>query len=127
MLGLAGLIGAGRTETARLIYGADRRDRGSVELDGRPLRIRRPPDAMAAGIALLPEDRKAHGLVLGQSARANFGLPNLQPFAVGGFVRQRRERSAFARYVSDLRITRCPPPSCGWAGAPRSASPMPSC
>ncbi len=77
VLGLTGLIGAGRTETARLLFGADRPDSGRLELDGRPLQIRNPRDAMRAGIGLLTEDRKAEGLVLNRSARENFGLPNV--------------------------------------------------
>lgn len=104
VLGLTGLIGSGRTETARLIFGADRRDSGTIFLDGRQLEIRNPRDAIRAGIGLLTEDRKAQGLVLGQSVRHNFALPNLKQFSWAGFVRQRLERGAFQRFVSALRI-----------------------
>lgn len=62
VVGLTGLVGAGRTETARLIFGADRPERGTIELDGVPLRLANPRDAIAAGICLLTEDRKAQGL-----------------------------------------------------------------
>jgi ABC-type sugar transport system ATPase subunit len=104
VLGLTGLVGAGRTETARLIFGADRRDAGTILLDGRELVIDSPRDAIRAGICLLTEDRKAQGLVLDHSVLANFGLPNLPQFSRFGFVQQRRERQALARYVESLRI-----------------------
>ena len=77
ILALTGLVGAGRTETVRLIFGADQRDAGEIRLDGKLLTIRTPRDAIAAGIGLLTEDRKLEGLVLGHSVRENFGLPNL--------------------------------------------------
>ena len=104
VLGLTGLVGAGRTETARLIFGADRAEAGTIELDGQPLAIRRPRDAIRAGICLLTEDRKTQGLVLGHSVRANFALPNLPRFSRLGFVRQRRERQALSRYIESLGI-----------------------
>ena len=104
VLALTGLVGAGRTETVRLIFGADPPDSGSVELDGRLLHLRGPRDAIRAGIGLLTEDRKAQGLVLGLSVRENFGLPNLPAFTSGGFVQHQRERDAFAGYVETLRI-----------------------
>jgi ABC-type sugar transport system ATPase subunit len=104
VLGLTGLVGAGRTETARLLFGADRADAGSVTLDGRPLSIRSPREAIRQGICLLTEDRKGQGLILGQSVRANFALPNLARFARLGFVAARRERQALRQYVQTLRI-----------------------
>ncbi len=104
VLALTGLVGAGRTETVRLIFGADQPDSGSIELDGKLLHLRGPRDAIRAGIGLLTEDRKAQGLVLGLSVRENFGLPNLPAFTSGGFVQRQRERDAFAGYVETLRI-----------------------
>jgi ribose transport system ATP-binding protein len=104
VLGLTGLVGAGRTETARCLFGADRADSGLVELDGRPLRIRRPRDAIRAGLALLTEDRKSQGLVLGHSVRENFGLPNLRRFSRFGMLLENKERGAFAGYVRNLNI-----------------------
>ncbi|MEO6742454.1 MAG: sugar ABC transporter ATP-binding protein [Chthoniobacteraceae bacterium] len=104
ILALTGLVGAGRTETVRLIFGADRPDAGEVRLDGKLLVIRTPREAIAAGIGLLPEDRKLQGLVLGHSVRENFGLPNLNWLSIGGFVQLRREREEFGRYVETLRI-----------------------
>ncbi len=104
VVGLTGLVGAGRTETARLIFGADCKEAGIVELDGRTVDIRSPRDAIRAGIALLTEDRKAQGLVLAQSVRDNFALPNLERFSFLGFVRRRAERQALARHIEGLRI-----------------------
>ena len=104
VVGFTGLVGAGRTEVARLVFGADRADLGSIELDGRLLSIKNPRDAIAAGICLLTEDRKSQGLVLGLSVRENFGLPNLNKLAAGGFVDRRGERAAFGDYVDRLQI-----------------------
>ncbi len=104
VLALTGLVGAGRTETARLIFGADRRDAGTIALDGRTLRLRSPRDAIAAGICLLTEDRKSQGLVLGRSVQENFSLPNMNRFAPWGLLRARREVAAFDRYVEQLQI-----------------------
>ena len=104
ILALTGLVGAGRTETVRLIFGADRRDAGEIWLDGRLLTIRTPREAIAAGIGLLTEDRKLQGLVLGHSVRENFGLPNLDRLSISGFVKFGQEREEFGRYVNTLRI-----------------------
>jgi len=104
VLGLTGLVGAGRTETARLIFGADRPDSGIIELDGKRLNIRNPRDAIRAGIGLLPEDRKAQGLVLGRSVRENFGLANLSRNSRWGFVLREQEQAAFAHHVTGLDI-----------------------
>jgi ABC-type sugar transport system ATPase subunit len=104
VLGLTGLVGAGRTETARLLFGADRPDSGSIRLDDQPLTINNPRDAIRQGICLLTEDRKAQGLVLGLTVRENFGLPNLRQFASGGFIQQSEEAHAFAKYVDKIQI-----------------------
>jgi ribose transport system ATP-binding protein len=104
ILALTGLVGAGRTETVRLLFGADRREGGEIRLDGRRLDIRCPSDAIAAGIGLLTEDRKMQGLVLGHSVRENFGLPNLERLSSHGFVQTRAERDEFNRYVEQLQI-----------------------
>jgi ABC-type sugar transport system ATPase subunit len=104
VLGLTGLIGSGRTETARLIFGADRRDGGTVVLDGRELPISSPRDAIRAGIVLLTEDRKGQGLILAHSVRDNFALPNLGLWSRLGFVDRRRERVTFGRAAEGLRI-----------------------
>ena len=104
VLGLTGLVGAGRTELARLLFGADRLDAGEILLDGRTLNLRTPRDAIREGICLLTEDRKAHGLVLGLSARENFALPNLGRWSRLGFVRGPEERRRFAGHIERLNI-----------------------
>ncbi len=104
ILALTGLVGAGRTETVRLIFGADAREAGEIRLDGNVLAIRSPRDAISAGIGLLTEDRKLQGLVLGHSVLENFGLPNLTWLSRRGFVQLGQERAEFGRYVDKLRI-----------------------
>jgi len=81
IVGLAGLAGAGRTELARAIFGAERLESGQVSLDGEPLTIRSPEDAIAGGIAYLSEDRKGDGLFLDMSVRENCVAPSLREFA----------------------------------------------
>ena len=105
VLGLTGLVGSGRTEVARLVVGAARRDGGTIRRDGRALDIRAPRDAIRHGICLLNEDRKAQGLVLGLPVRENFSLPNLGQFSRLGFVRRRAERAAFARRARALHLS----------------------
>lgn len=104
VLAITGLVGAGRTETARLIFGADRRDGGSVQLDGRTLDIRSPRDAIRAGIGLLTEDRKSQGLILAHSVRHNFGLPNLARWSRWSWIDGRRERDELAGFLQTLQV-----------------------
>jgi len=104
IVGMTGLVGAGRTETARLIFGADRADRGRIRVDGNALRMGSPRRAIQAGICLLTEDRKSQGLIPGRSVRENFSLASLQTQQRFGFMRQQREREAFDGYVQRLRI-----------------------
>ncbi|MCU0533073.1 MAG: sugar ABC transporter ATP-binding protein [Hydrococcus sp. Prado102] len=86
ILGLAGLVGAGRTEVSRLIFGADPKVSGEVWLNGKKLRINSPSDAIAAGIGYVPEDRKDQGLFLEMSSRKNIGLNRLKQDARAGLV-----------------------------------------
>ncbi len=104
VVGIAGLVGAGRTELARLIFGADLPAGGRVFLAGWPIKIRSPREAIRAGVGLLSEDRKGQGLVLKLSARENFALGNLEHWARRGWIDQHEERSAFLRYVTRLNI-----------------------
>ena len=104
ILALTGLVGAGRTETVRLLFGADHRDGGMIELDGKELTIRNPHDAINAGICLLTEDRKEQGLVLGLSVKENFGLPNLGKFSRNGMIDQNEELKRFIHYVESISI-----------------------
>jgi len=104
VLGMAGLVGAGRTEIARLLFGADQAVSGEVLLQGNSLTLRRPRDAIQKGICLLTEDRKGQGLILIHSVMENFGLPNLKKFERGGFLDGRREEDAFQNFVRELKI-----------------------
>ncbi|PZQ52103.1 MAG: D-xylose ABC transporter ATP-binding protein [Rhodovulum sulfidophilum] len=105
ILGFAGLMGAGRTELARAIFGAEPCDRGEIRVHGRPVTIRTPVDAVRAGIGYLSEDRKQFGLALGLDVRANIGLASMDRFSdrlgridEGGLGRAARD------YVATLRI-----------------------
>jgi ribose transport system ATP-binding protein len=86
IVGLAGLVGAGRTELAEALFGLRRILGGEVRLDGLPVHIRHPVDAIRAGLLLAPEDRRKHGLVLSDSVQRNFALPNFDQVCVGGLV-----------------------------------------
>jgi ABC-type sugar transport system ATPase subunit len=109
VLGLAGLAGAGRTETARLIYGADRRERGEIYIDGRKAEIDHPRAAIRQRICLLTEDRQQQGLILAHSLQHNFGLPNLARFRRGPFVDRRAERAEYERFATSLGIKAASP------------------
>jgi ribose transport system ATP-binding protein len=104
VLGLAGLVGSGRTETVRAIFGADRRAGGRILRDGREVDIRSPRDALAAGICLVSEDRKDEGLVLDLPVRENLVLARLHSFARLGWMRRRSEESASRGMVKQLDI-----------------------
>jgi ribose transport system ATP-binding protein len=104
VVGLGGLVGAGRTEVARAIFGADPLDAGELLLEGRPVHLRSPRDAIHLGIGLVPEDRKQLGLVLGMAIRENVTLANLEAVAPAGFIRPGRERAATQKYIQDLTI-----------------------
>jgi ribose transport system ATP-binding protein len=93
IVGLAGLMGSGRTELARVLFGIDPLESGSIRLKGRELKLNGPQDAMAAGIALIPEDRRAQGLVLEHSVRENLTLPLLGRMRRGPLVDDRKGRS----------------------------------
>ena len=105
ILGIAGLVGAGRTEFARAVFGADKVLSGTVEVDGRPVRLRGPRDAIRAGVGLMPEDRKQQALFLGQAVRRNFSISSLARFLrLRLFVRERVEARALDGYRRALNI-----------------------
>ena len=105
VVGVGGLVGAGRTEMARLIFGADHRDGGRIVVQGRERHIRRPADAVAAGIALLPEDRKTQGVILNMPIRVNVTMARLRAVVNAlGFIRRAEERRIVGRLADNLRI-----------------------
>ncbi|MGK6316652.1 sugar ABC transporter ATP-binding protein [Neorhizobium sp. DT-125] len=104
IVGLAGLIGAGRTEVARVIFGLDQSDAGTIRLNGAPIKVASPTDAIRQGIAMVSEDRKAEGLVLCRSVGENISLANLKKFASGLFINERQEETAAQRMIKMLQI-----------------------
>jgi ribose transport system ATP-binding protein len=104
VVGLAGLVGAGRTEVVRAIFGADPLDAGRILIDGREVAIRHPRDAIRHGIALLTEDRKGQGLILLFDVRENISLAVLDRLTRGPVTDERRERDLAAGYIDRLAI-----------------------
>jgi ribose transport system ATP-binding protein len=104
ILGLAGLVGAGRSELARLVFGADRKKDGRIFLDGREIAPKSPHQAIREGIGLLTEDRNRYGLIMQMSIRENISLANLRAMLTGPFIDRRKEESAATQLVEDLRI-----------------------
>ncbi|MET9499355.1 sugar ABC transporter ATP-binding protein [Streptomyces sp. NPDC006552] len=104
VVGIAGLVGAGRTEVARAVFGADPYDAGRVEVGGAPLPRHDVNAAMAAGVGLVPEDRKGQGLVLDQSVAENLGLVTLRTATRGGFVDLKGQYAAAGRIAAQLGV-----------------------
>ncbi len=104
VLGIAGLVGSGRTELAELLFGLRRADAGSIHVDGRPVTITGPDVAMAAGLAYVPEDRRRHGVLPEMSVAANTSLAHLAGVSRGGLVERSAERDLAAHFVNDLQI-----------------------
>ena len=104
IVGLAGLVGAGRSEVARAVFGVDRWDAGEVEVGGRPLPTGAPSLAMAAGIALVPEDRRAQGLVMDMSIERNIGLTGLHASSRAGLMNRAHERSRALDWAVRLQV-----------------------
>jgi len=104
ILGFAGLVGAGRTETARLLFGVDRRDAGEIWVDGKQVRIHSPIDAVAAGLGFVPEDRVLQGLVLKLPVQENIVLPTLNDHSRAGWMDRRSLRNTAQNYVDKLNI-----------------------
>jgi rhamnose transport system ATP-binding protein len=104
ILGFAGLVGAGRTEVARVLFGIDRAESGEIWLKGKKVHIRSPQHAMGYGIAYVPEDRHQHGLVMDFSIAANVTLAILHQVSRLGLVDPRRERKIAGQYSSQLSV-----------------------
>ena len=115
VVGIAGLVGAGRSEVARAIFGLEPRATGRVFLEGKPVRIRTPAQAIRLGIGLVPEDRKKEGLVLTESGKHNTSLPILERLATFSWVRRGEERALARDYFGRLRV-RTPSVESGVAG-----------
>ncbi|MEV0115767.1 sugar ABC transporter ATP-binding protein [Streptomyces sp. NPDC050844] len=104
IVGLAGLVGAGRSEVARAVFGVDRWDAGTVEVQGRALVNGAPSTAMAAGLALVPEDRRAQGLVMDMSIERNIGLTGLRTTVRAGLMDRGAERSRSLDWAVRLQV-----------------------
>ncbi|MEG1525614.1 MAG: sugar ABC transporter ATP-binding protein [Clostridia bacterium] len=104
ILGFAGLVGAGRTETARLIFGADKIDSGKILIKGQAVKINTPVDAVKAGIGYLSEDRKLFGLCLGLSVSENTVLPTLDEFCNGLFVQDQKIQKIASEYIDMINV-----------------------
>ena len=104
ILALAGLVGAGRTELAGVLFGLTPASSGQILVRGRPVTIRRPAEAIARGIAYLPEDRRRHGVILDMSVAANMTLAILRRLSVGGMMRFARERRLARSFLDRLEI-----------------------
>ena len=105
VLGIFGLVGAGRTELLETLFGLHpERARGRVSVEGQPVAFKSPADAIAAGLALAPEDRKRDGLVLPMSVAANASLASLRRTLRGGLVSQARESAYITPYIDRFRV-----------------------
>lgn len=104
IVGLAGLVGSGRTDLARCIFGVDPRDSGEIYVKGSPAAIHSPRDAIRAGMGMVPEDRKLQALFLAMSVQANTSMASLGDVAQWGFISGGRERQVVGSYVEKLNI-----------------------
>lgn len=104
ILGIAGLVGSGRTELVRALYGADPRDNGEIRLFENPVNIRSPRDSIRHGIGLLPEERKLQGVILGMSVRQNITLAKLEKVMKGKLISGCLERLQTAGFIQNLNI-----------------------
>lgn len=104
ILGLAGLVGAGRSELARVIFGADPKSSGTIVLDGKEISPTSPRQAIDCGIGLLTEDRNKYGLIMQMNVRENISLSNLREVVNGLFINRPKESQVAERFTGDLRI-----------------------
>ena len=104
ILGVAGMVGAGRTEMARALFGIDKRDSGRIYIDGQEVRITSPRDALRAGMGLVPEDRQLQGLILLMAVKENVTLPGLDRISRWGVINRSKEREIADYYVDKLMI-----------------------
>ena len=102
ILGFSGLMGAGRTETARALFGADPKESGDIYVNGKKVDIKSPKDAVALGIGYLSEDRKRYGIVVDKSVSENSTMAHLKNFVKGLFIDKKKENSATQDYINRL-------------------------
>ena len=103
ILGFSGLMGAGRTEVARLIFGADKKDSGKIFINGKEVSINTPQDAVAQGIGYLSEDRKRYGLIVDKSVEENTVISSLNDFVKGIFIDKAKSKEVSQKYVESLK------------------------
>ena len=103
ILGFSGLMGAGRTEVARLIFGADKKDFGKIFINGKEVTINTPEDAVAHGIGYLSEDRKRYGLIVDKSVEENTVISSLNDFVKGIFIDKAKSKEVSKKYVESLK------------------------
>ncbi len=104
ILGFAGLVGAGRSEVMRAIFGIDKRASGEIFIKGNKVDIRNTVDALRLGMGFVPEDRKEQGLILGMTIKKNISLPSLSNIADGWFINRRKEKDLALEYINALQI-----------------------
>ncbi len=104
ILGIAGLVGSGRTQLAETIFGLTPATGGQITIDGKPVQLGSPAEAIGRGIAYVPEDRRQHGVILDMSVAANASLASLPAVSRNGLIVREAESAAASRYVNDLRI-----------------------
>jgi rhamnose transport system ATP-binding protein len=104
IVALAGLVGSGRSEVARAVFGIDRYDAGNITIKGQKLKKASPANAMAAGIGFVPEDRRQQGLVMDMSVQQNVALASLHNLERGGLIRAKAERAMAADWAARLKI-----------------------
>lgn len=104
LLGIGGLMGAGRTELVRMLAGVDVADGGEILLNGSPLKLRHPEDAIAAGIVLVPEDRKKSGLFVSLSVNDNVSLPTLKNYEKHFQIDRKEEKQAVEHVIDKLSV-----------------------
>jgi len=104
IVGVVGLVGAGKTELSRVLFGADPMDRGELAMNGKRLKLASPADAVREGIALIPEERRKQGILVEQSVKHNLSLPLLKLFSSFGFVQKSKETANAQNMIGQLGI-----------------------
>jgi ribose transport system ATP-binding protein len=106
ILGIAGLVGSGRSEVVRMVFGADLREEGQIEVAGQPIKLRHPRHAIRHGLSLLPEDRRGQGAIVDMSIAANVSLPTIQRFAMRGtgMIRSRAEARTVRERIAQFNV-----------------------